>query len=131
MPFIFDYPIVDFRLQLWEVSAPIEWIYLSLKDLSGELKAEWLDVGRYLNVSDTSLHNVKVDNTGNVKEAKYQMLIFWKEANGQKATLTSLANALLRAGRKDLSEKVKHGNYLFHSELRLVKPYLPSTAMMV
>lgn len=79
-----------------------------LLDLAGKLTKEWLDLGRYLEISDALLGNIKEDNRQNVKEAKYQMLLSWKGAQGQEATYSSLAEALLKSGRKDLSEYVLH-----------------------
>lgn len=82
-----------------------------LLTLAGELGKEWLDVGRYLNISDSNLHNIREDNKGNTKEATYQMLMCWKEGHGLDATHSNLAGALLQAERGDLSKQVRQEEY--------------------
>lgn len=81
--------------------------------LAGELTEEWQDLGIYLNIPEGTRFNLKRDHRGNVKEAKYNMLIWWKRKNGKQATYNILAQALSKANRRDLSELLLNGKFYF------------------
>ncbi|KAJ8041046.1 hypothetical protein HOLleu_11737 [Holothuria leucospilota] len=77
-----------------------------LQSLAGKLTDEWLDLARYLNIPEGKLYDTKTDNMGHVREAKYNMLLWWKRKNGKQATNNILAQALLKANRVDLKEEL-------------------------
>lgn len=82
------------------------------KYLSRELGDEWQDLARKLNTPEGQLHTLREDNKGDMKEVKFQILLNWIQREGQQATPGVLAEALSKAGRRDLSEKVLKGHFL-------------------
>ncbi|KAJ8032691.1 hypothetical protein HOLleu_26282 [Holothuria leucospilota] len=109
-----------------EKDRPLEVSNQVLQYVACELTAEWLDLARYLQISEGILYDKKTDNIGHVKEAKYQMLLCWKRKVGRNATYCVLADALKRAGRRDLSHEVqteernarkRSGNIEYNSDL--------------
>ena len=86
-------------------------ITLHSQYLSGVLGNEWKDLGRYLNILDPELDNIREDYHGNLKEVKYQVLLAWKHYCGALATYGILANALMEVGRTDLADVMLSRKY--------------------
>lgn len=93
-----------------KLNVSFSFFSLFCKDLAGELTEEWLDLARILGLPDSMLYDTRTDNIGHVKEARYQMLLRWKRKRGQHAH-SVLAEALSKAGRGDLSEKLQNGDF--------------------
>lgn len=68
-----------------------------LLELKRKVGKEWKDVGRCLGMSDAELDHIEEDNSKNVEEAIYQMLLCWKKKNGANATYAYLKDALVRS----------------------------------
>lgn len=77
-----------------------------LQYLSRELGDEWKDLARHLDTPEGQLHTLREENKGDIKEAKFQILLHWIQRQGQQATPKVLAEALSNVGRGDLSDKV-------------------------
>ena len=85
-----------------------------LLHLKKKVGKDWLDLGRFLLVSNNELDVIDADYDG-LEEKTYRMLCLWK--NQQKfPTLNALANAIYKINRIDLirvMEKFSSKNFFF------------------
>ena len=65
-----------------------------------------MDLGRYLNLLETILGDIKEDHRDHRRKAVFHMLFTWKFTYKDQATLNVLCEALIKAGRGDLSDNM-------------------------
>lgn len=75
-----------------------------LLDLSRKITGEWKNIARCLELSEGTINHISVDQSNNVQEQIYQMLVSWKQSKGQLATYGVLSQALRQASRHDLAD---------------------------
>ena len=61
--------------------------------ISKELGKKWMFVGRLLELEDTTLDGIKINN-GDLQECCIQMLLAWTQTSGREATFKRLGEAL-------------------------------------
>lgn len=74
--------------------------------VKNSLTKDWQDVGRSLGLSHPDIEHIREEHDRNPKERNYQMLQKWREKFGNQATLNVLKDALKKAGRQDLADKL-------------------------
>lgn len=77
-----------------------------LQKISTEIKGEWRDFGRNLGLSEQILYDLG-KNIESTKERVREIFVLWLHGKGHDATPHSLKRALSKAGRRDLSDKIK------------------------
>lgn len=78
-----------------------------LQVLSKSLTRCWMDVARYLEMKEETIESVEERNPRNQEKASMEMLLRWKSDCGRGATYQKMDNALRKAGRTDLAEKLQ------------------------
>ncbi|KAJ8050433.1 Receptor-interacting serine/threonine-protein kinase 1 [Holothuria leucospilota] len=89
-----------------------------LLDLSRKITGEWKNIARCLELSEGTINHISVDQSNNVQEQIYQMLVSWKQSKGQLATYGVLSQALRQASRHDLADNLIscHGHVTTYSD---------------
>lgn len=90
------------------LTAPPQQLLLWLSD---EV-VQWKFLGRYLNVDETTIERIALENPNNIREQCFQMLKTYKSQQGEKCTCRQLGEALLE------SEKNRHLYSKFCAKLR-------------
>lgn len=65
---------------------------------------DWKFLGRFLDVSETTIDNIDSENKSQ-DERSYQVLNSWRRSKGSKATVHSLMKAVQEVGNIDAMEK--------------------------
>ncbi|XP_031573782.1 uncharacterized protein LOC116307647 [Actinia tenebrosa] len=73
--------------------------------ITNDIVHDWKFIGRYLDVEESIIRQIDKDSK-TAREKASQMLIKWKQSNGNEATLEVLKAALQDVGRKDVVRKL-------------------------
>lgn len=74
-----------------------------LNEIAEDLGSDWKQLGRKLDIPSSILGNIDEENR-RVRAKAIEMMLRWKKRNGNDATGQSLADALIKIGRKDVAE---------------------------
>lgn len=77
-----------------------------LHEIVEELSTSWKMLGRWLGVPEAALTNIDIEQR-RVIDKGMAMFVEWKRRKGDAATVRVLRDALVKIGRRDLSEKVR------------------------
>ena len=68
---------------------------------------EWKFIGRRLGVNDGDIEAIEKNNSSNLKEMFYQMLLRWKSVTGERATKEELIRALREEKLTQIAEMME------------------------
>ncbi|KAK6645085.1 hypothetical protein RUM43_001361 [Polyplax serrata] len=78
---------------------------LRLSDISNLLGYDWIVLAPHLDIDDSDINLIKMENPGNEAQQARAMLRLWLYLKGYKASSKSLEKALHRINRDDVSEQ--------------------------
>ena len=78
---------------------------IQIQSIYGEVVTDWRDLGIVLGVASVFMDIIEADYSASREKAS-QMLLKWKQKEGNGATVGILINALAKIERKDVAEKL-------------------------